>query len=169
MILVRRLTVVALMLCLVVVGCSKKRMRQEEDEVIKTITFQPGTGAGPAVMKVTPIADRTAAANDLKSIWTVAMADTTVPPPGSLEQFVDLRRENSRLYNGVKEGHYVICWKADRNKPKAIFAYQMEAPEKGGPVVLVDGTVIMNMTPQEFQNTPKGGIVTPPAPPGKAK
>jgi hypothetical protein len=146
-------------------GCEAKKPTREEEPPRQPITFQPGPGAAPGVMNMLPLVDRTVASNELKGIWMTAMADTTVPPPTSLEQFTELRKESARLYNAVKEGHYVVCWRASRANGKAVFAYWKGVPEKGGPVVLADGTVVENMSAQDFKNTPKAGVVEAAAPP----
>lgn len=141
-------------------GCSKWRKLQkqeaEEQPPPKTMTFNPGSGAAPAVLKNVQAVDRKTAANDLRNIWVLAFSDPSVPPPTSLEQFADLRKESPRLYRAVQEQHYIINWKVSRNDGNAIFAYWSGVPEQGGPVVLAGGTVVENMKAEDFKSAMKG-------------
>ncbi len=134
----------------------KKAEAEADKQVPKTITFNPGTGAQPAVMHALPAVDRRVALHDLKQLHTIALADLVVPPPASFEQWTELRQAG-KLYHAVKEGHYVVCWNADRKNGEALFCWWKGTPEQGGPAVLVNGTLIENLTPAEFKMRPKAG------------
>lgn len=140
-------------------GCNKFKDKPDDLPPPKTISAIPGTGAQPAIVANTPVLDRTLAANELRNIQMLYFSDNEViPPPGNADEFKDLQKESPKLHQKVKEGHYVVIWKANRNPGDAVLAYWKEVPTKGGPVVLVNGTVIPNMSPEEFKKAPKAGV-----------
>lgn len=67
----------------------------------------------------------------------------------------------------LRKGNVLLYWEApfDPDDSKTVIAYQKEAPEKGGEVLMRDGTVA-HMTAEEFQAAPKpadGKLTIPPA------
>jgi hypothetical protein len=111
------------------------------------------TGGGGAVMATLSSVRRNEFANELKNIGLAyKTAAVTGDPPSSAEA---LGPEFRRYF---KDDTIVVVWGADPNSPGAsntVLGYVKDVPEKGGVVLMLDGTVRPNMTSDEFKATPK--------------
>jgi len=121
----------------------------------------PVSGPGGAVFATIPAANRDALANDLKQIGTAYLnAAITGQPPHNAK---DLGMNQGKMGQAINDGTYVILWGADPARPgpggaaNTILGYVKDAPEKGGVVLMLDGTVNLKMTAEEFKAAPKAG------------
>lgn len=62
-------------------------------------------------------------------------------------------------YTSVKEGKVTVNWNTPfiEGATDKIIAYEKEAPESGGYVLMQDGTTIKKLTADEFKSTPQAG------------
>jgi hypothetical protein len=107
----------------------------------------------PVIGNYVPAAGRMVPENDLRQ--------SAGKPPRSLADMPDLRRDMSKAYTAFEKGLYVVNWGADPNHApdgasRTVLAYEKAAPEMGGVVVFLDGS-IRNVTVQEFQTFAKPG------------
>lgn len=60
-------------------------------------------------------------------------------------------------YAKVKDGSIVILWKTNfvDGASDKIIAYEKEAPDSGGYVLMQDGTTVKKLTAEEFKASPK--------------
>src|SRR5262249_19437326 len=98
--------------------------------------------------------------NSFKEIGEVYkfLAYEKKPPPSKLE---DLRPYIDSLptsWEKLEKGEHVVLWRVGYTTAspgaQAVLAYEKDAPNQGGNVLLRDGTV-KQMTAQEFQAAPK--------------
>jgi len=95
-------------------------------------------------------------ANDLKNIGLayLTVAATGQPPRSAADLGQDIRQQ----LLSIKDGTLVIFWGANPNLPEAsntVLGYVKDVPEKGGVVLMLDGSIRQNMTPEEFKAAPK--------------
>jgi hypothetical protein len=153
--LVRRLGWLLLAAVLLPVGCRKATPPSSpapKDESIDT--GRRVGGAFPSVGRLNPSIDL----KDL-ALQYQTQADTGNPPK-KLEDLADYQRTNSKVYQAIKEGHYIVLWGSDPARAQAgttntVLAYEKDVPTKGGVVVFLDGNV-RPVTAQEFQTLAKG-------------
>lgn len=117
------------------------------------------TGAGGAVMKSLSSVNRTVYANDFKNIGVAFLGSPPNAPPRSVD---DIARDiPGRAVTAIKDGTFIIFWGANPNLAPAgasrtILGYVKDVPEKGGVVLLLDGTT-PTITAQEFKAMAKAG------------
>jgi hypothetical protein len=157
-----RFGIAALALIFVLAGCGKiKKFQDREKEELpppKTMSANPGSDVQRKVVKVVRPVDRLLATQELKNVHTYYFGEGTTPPPAKLEEMKDLQREYPKLYHALKEGHYIMAWGAHPSDSggRAVLAYWEAVPVQGGPVLLVNGEVVM-MSAEEFKAAPKAG------------
>jgi hypothetical protein len=85
------------------------------------------------------------------------------PPPKGLEEILPLEAGYPTALRALKTGAVRVYWGAGLSKgPEAsstVLAYQKDVPEKGGEVLMQDGTP-RKMTAEEFKAAPKAGGAT---------
>jgi hypothetical protein len=126
-----------LLLCLsmsLVCGCSKEDSAKKQEKI----------GAHTGL-------------DEIGQMWRSFTEEKKRPP----KKLADLQPYAPVYGSGVmalERDKCVVVWGADFSKTpdasKTILAYEKEAPEKGGYVLMQDGTV-KEMTAQEFQAAPK--------------
>ena len=88
---------------------------------------------------------------EIQDIYQLFIKNHQRPPT----QMSDLA---SRQYEGIypgavhslKQGKYVVVWGVKDKDSGTVLAYEKDAPTKGGPVVMADGTV-KTMTAEQLQ------------------
>jgi hypothetical protein len=88
---------------------------------------------------------------EIYEIYTMYAKNFKHPP----KQVADL---NQREYQGIypiglqalRSGQYIAVWGVSSKDPGTVLAYEKDAPTKGGPVVMADGTV-KTMTAEQLQ------------------
>ena len=95
------------------------------------------------------------------------------PPPKGLQDILPLERALPGAVGSIKSKEVLIYWGAGlSDAPEAastVLAYQKDVPEKGGEVLMQDGTA-KKMTAAEFQSAPKpAGATTEGEQPKKKK
>jgi|SRR5579872_4189323 len=88
---------------------------------------------------------------EIQKIYTLYMKKNEAPP----KQFSDIDQPTySEVYpggfNGIKDGKYVVVWGVTDKGSGTVLAYAKDAPEKGGMVVMADGSV-KTMTAGDLQ------------------
>lgn len=82
------------------------------------------------------------------------------PPPKGVEDFLPMEQGYPAAIGSLKEKDVVVYWGAGLSDgstaSSTVLAYQKEVPEKGGEVLMQDGTA-RKMTAAEFQAAPKAG------------
>jgi hypothetical protein len=149
--------IVLLMLFLVGIGCGKQPKTTPTNNTPPTI---PDT-TRPAIGNYVPAAGRLVPENDLGQFALMYLAECISRPPHSLADLPEVRRDMPKAYPAFEDGRYVVAWGADPNHApggasRTVLAYEKAAPEKGGVVVFLDGSV-RNVTAQEFQTFAKPG------------
>jgi hypothetical protein len=80
-------------------------------------------------------------------------------PPSKMEELRSQRALYPRGYIAIEQKKIVVAWGTNlakvENPETTVLAYERQAPNEGGSVLMADGT-IKTMTPQEFQAAPKG-------------
>ncbi len=87
----------------------------------------------------------------IHEIYKLFIKSNQRPP----KDFADLNQKaysevNPMAFNGIKDGKYVVVWGVSDNSSGTVLAYEKDAPEKGGNVLMADGT-IKTMSAAEFQ------------------
>ncbi len=95
------------------------------------------------------------------------------PPPKGLQDLEPMGRAYPAALASIRSKEVLIYWGAGlSDAPEAastVLAYQKDVPEKGGEVLMQDGTA-KKMTAAEFQSAPKpAGATTEGEPPKKKK
>ena len=123
----------------------------------------PGTtpNVKQGVGKLIPAVGREFVMEDMKQLYLhyIVHVDTAKRGPGNLESWNALKKDDSKLYEALKDGRYVVIWNTSPalmtdGPSKTILAYEKDAPTMGGVVLLGDGAT-KYMTQQEFQAAPK--------------
>jgi hypothetical protein len=75
-------------------------------------------------------------------IYKLYIKKNQAPP----KQFSDLNQKaysevSPLAFNGIKDGKYVVVWNVSDQSSGTVLAYEKDAPEKGGNVLMADGTV----------------------------
>jgi hypothetical protein len=106
-----------------------------------------GSSAGPTAND---------AANDVSRMLKDFAEATKRAPTSLADMGADYDATHPLGYGAVKSGDYVVVWKAPVSASGSgnVLAYQKDAPSKGGPVVMQDGSV-KEMTAAEFTAAPK--------------
>lgn len=150
----QRIVVVGLFL-LASLGCGKKAARTPSTNAQPQATET----TRPAIGNYVPAAGRLVPENDLGQFAKYYLAEAIGRPPQSLADLPELRRDMPKAYPAFVDGRYVVVWGVDPNRAPAgasqtVLAYEKAAPEKGGVVAFLDGSV-RNVTAQEFQTFAK--------------
>lgn len=87
--------------------------------------------------------------------------------PKSIKDVLGMEQGRPLAVSALRSGDVLLYWGAglDPDDSKTVLAYQKDVPEKGGEVLLRDGSAV-RMTAEEFQAAPKpsdGKIAAPPA------
>jgi len=112
------------------------------------VVFIVGCSKSGGDGNVTPEAGRL---SEIHEIYTSYVKKNQAPP----KQFSDI---NSRTYSeeypgafgAIKEGKYVVVWGISGTDSSTVLAYPKEAAEKGGSVLMADGS-IKEMTADQLQ------------------
>ncbi|HZT81471.1 MAG TPA: hypothetical protein VFA26_14680 [Gemmataceae bacterium] len=116
--------------------------------------------AGPGAGKMFPSVGRLSPTNDLSQFGKFYLLQAqTDGPPKKLDDLPDLKRDLPHVARGIQEGYYVVNWGANpANAPagtsNTVLAYVWDAPQKGGVVVKLDGSVA-NVTAEQFAQLAK--------------
>jgi hypothetical protein len=150
------LRIAALLLAIVLSGCAKKAKTGQ------TNNAPPATpeSTRPPIGNYVPAAGRLVPENDLGQFAKMYLAESIGRPPRSLADLPEVRRDMPKAYAAFVDGRYVVVWGVDPNRApngasQTILAYEKAAPEKGGIVAFLDGSV-RNVTSQEFHKMLKG-------------
>jgi hypothetical protein len=99
--------------------------------------------------------------NQLKMIGLAYLnyADAKGQPPSRIEDLAPFYENDAAVTAAVKDGTFVVFWNSDYRKmtkgtSNTILAYHKDAKDKGGLVLLADGSV-KTMSPKEFNAAPK--------------
>jgi hypothetical protein len=138
---------------LLLAGCHKPSASAPASGPTPAPAPAPAPGVAPGVGGVVPAAGRLEPSNDLQQFYLYYNAQaSTGTPPTRLEDLRDLRVRAPRLYQAIQDGTYVVNWNA---RPagaasQTVLAYVRDAPTRGGPAVMLDGSV-QNLTPEQFR------------------
>jgi len=96
--------------------------------------------------------------SEVGEILVIRKSDTNAPP----KSLADLTRYQSGWpagYTALKEGGVVVAWgeSVQEGASDKILAYQKEAAESGGYVLMQDGRTVKKMTADEFKSAKKAG------------
>jgi hypothetical protein len=101
--------------------------------------------------------------NQLKQIGLAyhTYADAHRKPPSKIEDLAPLYENDAKITAAVKDGSFVVFWNAEFQKmtqgtSNTILAYEKDAKEKGGLVLMADGSV-KTMSAKEFSAAAKAG------------
>ncbi len=128
-----------------------------------------GCGGGESE-PLTPDLSRSLALSDVGELYRIYSIQKGAPPK-SIADFEPLANAQPIGYNALREGAVVARWGAtlpDTNEEPGgtpspqVLAYEKEAPDQGGLVLLLDRTV-QPMTAAEFAAAPKAGTDGPAA------
>jgi hypothetical protein len=116
-----------------------------------------GCGRGTSAPPETPHPHET----ELRQIWLMYRGGKANQGqiPARLADFKKYQQMYADGYRALEHGECVVFWGLDLGKAAdgaAIVAYEKTTPQKGGSVVLADGTV-KEMTAEEFRAAPKPG------------
>jgi hypothetical protein len=86
--------------------------------------------------------------------------DTSKKPPAKVEDLAPYYENDAQITTAIKGGTFVVFWNSSFQAMTAgtsntILAYEKEAPDQGGLVLMADGSV-KTMTAKEFKDTAKG-------------
>jgi hypothetical protein len=139
-----------LMLLLCSMGCKENPNKTQNPPAPPLVA----PGPNPGVLASLSSVNRRVFADDLRNIGLAYVA--TEPPAQSAQALGNVIQKQ---LPSINNGTYVILWGADHTKPGAstkILGYVKDVPEKGGVVLMLDGTIRDNMSAQEFARTEKG-------------
>lgn len=128
-----------------------------------------GCGGGESA-PLTPDLSRSLALSDVGELYRIHTLQKGAPPK-AMADFEPLANAQPIGYNALREGTVVARWGAalpDTNEEPGgtpspqVLAYEKEAPDQGGLVLLLDRTV-KPMTAAEFAAAPKAGAEGPAA------
>jgi hypothetical protein len=142
-------------------GCKKPQAKTEEENTPPRTIIE---GGGPAVGNVLPAVGRKITDNDLRNFYfyynEMCMNGS---PPSKLEDMMDFQRQaRPQMLAPFREGDIIVFWKANTNRfggnpGSTILAYEKNVPEKGGPVLMMNGTIVDFMSAADFKDAPKAG------------
>jgi hypothetical protein len=94
----------------------------------------------------------------LHEVWAMYQAyiGARKRPPARLTDLEPYEPANIYGYAALNNGDLVMLWGGSAGSGPAVLAYEKDAPQQGGAVLLQDGTV-KHMTAEEFQAAPKAG------------
>lgn len=141
----------------------------EEQPQVELKAEQPAPAVKPSAQPATPPSGAKADARDerLRSnqLKRIGLAyhnhmDSSKKPPAKVEDLAPYYENDAQITAAIKEGTFVVFWNCSFQAMKAgtsntILAYEKETPEKGGLVLMADGSV-RTMTVKEFKDAPKG-------------
>jgi hypothetical protein len=147
----------ALVLALLPGGC--KKPKQEDPGPTRTIQ----EGGGPGVVGVFPSVERTVTAVELKQFYfyyNEMCENKTIPK--KLSDMKSLQLKAQKYYKAIEDGDLVVCWGGNTqalggNPGGTVLAYGKGVLEKPGAVLMLNGDVNPQMTPEEFKKAPKAG------------
>ncbi|HVK16059.1 MAG TPA: hypothetical protein VM533_03860 [Fimbriiglobus sp.] len=97
---------------------------------------------------------------ELREVWQMYKdhLDARKRPPAKLQDLVPYEPAAINGFGALRDDRVVLLWggSATAGQPPRVLAYEKEVPEKGGAVLLQDGTV-KAMTADEFKSAPKAG------------
>jgi hypothetical protein len=121
---------------------------------------QPQPNPGAAVQNARNNALKS---NQLKMIGLAyhSYADTNRKPPSKIEDLAPFYENDAAITASVKDGSFVVYWNAEFRKmtqgtSNTILAYEKDAKDKGGLVLMADGSV-KTMSAKDFGAAPKAG------------
>jgi hypothetical protein len=154
----------ALVLALAVPGCKKAKVKSADDEPVNNpISNVRNQGGGPGVGAVLPSVGRAVTLKELKDFalayQTLVSLDPNGRGPASLDAMPDFVRDSPKGAQAIKDGDIIVHWgatpvQAAAGSSNTVLAYVKDAPTKGGPVALLDGSA-RNVTKQEFDQLAK--------------
>jgi hypothetical protein len=131
---------------------------------------QPQAQAQPRPQPAAPPAAEAAAAdprakairtNQLKMIGLAyhSHLDSKRQPPAKVEDLAPFYENDAKVTAALKDGSFVFLWKSSIQNMTAgtsntVLAYEKETPDKGGLVLMADGSV-KTMSAKEFKDAPK--------------
>lgn len=113
--------------------------------------------------KQLPAVGRHAVMNDLRQLGVAypQYVATAGQGPAKLADWTELKADAPKVYEAIEDGRYVVIWGVrllavanDAGLSNTILAYEKDAPNQGGGVLMADGSV-KTMTAPEFQAAPK--------------
>ncbi|HEY7329934.1 MAG TPA: DUF1559 domain-containing protein [Gemmataceae bacterium] len=120
---------------------------------------QPATPPSGAKADTRDVRLRT---NQLKRIGLAyhSYLDSSKKPPAKVEDLAPYYENDAQITMAIKGGTFVVFWNSSFQAMTAgtsntILGYEKETPEKGGLVLMADGSV-KTMTAKEFKDTAKG-------------
>jgi hypothetical protein len=157
---------------LLTAGCKQKTDSNEQSSAppnngmrqgVVTSTDQNLSG-NAAAGSVRGTIDRDKALFDLNQIATAYNDIWSANPngPSRLEDlYAHLGGPQSPISQGLANGKYKIYLNVNvfslQDKSNTVLAYYSGVPTSGGPVLMADGNVTKNMSPDDFKNAPKAG------------
>jgi hypothetical protein len=98
---------------------------------------------------------------ELREVWQMYKdhLDARKRPPAKLQDLIPYEPAAINGFGALRDDRVVLLWGATgltAGQPARVLAYDKEVPEKGGPVLLQDGTV-KTMSADEFKSAPKAG------------
>jgi hypothetical protein len=97
---------------------------------------------------------------ELREVWQMYKdhLDARKRPPAKLQDLVPYEPAAINGFGALRDGRVVLLWggSAAPGQPARVPADVKEVPEKGGAVIMQDGTV-KTMTADEFKSAPKAG------------
>jgi hypothetical protein len=126
----------------------------------------PQAPGGPTNTKVNPagpfpIVGQTVSMEELKQIGLIYQQFLLDGKgPAKLED-LNLKRDAPKLHEAIEEKRLILYWNVSLNNApegtsNTVLGYSAEVPTKGGPVLMLDGTV-KKMTADEFAKAAKAG------------
>jgi hypothetical protein len=71
--------------------------------------------------------------------------------PANVDDLPDIQRTMPKLYQGIKDGYYVVVWKINTLSPDKVIAYEKEGGTQGQHFVVKGDGSVVKMNEQELQ------------------
>jgi hypothetical protein len=114
-------------------------------------------GCGGKTSNSAPEARENLQLKEIYELYSMAMKKNQ-KPPNQLSDFKEFSAIHATAMQSLRSGQFIVVWGTSTGKgDQSVLAYEKDAPQNGGPVLLADGT-IKNMSGSDLQAAikPKG-------------